>query len=537
MKKLGRIVLLLLGAVFALACIILLGINMYVQSAGTHTRIQQELSQRIGATLRLQRVSVTPWGGLKLSGITIPQSDPAVSPDFLVAKTFRLRVQFWSLFSQPLVIKEVSLVNPTVVWSQNAHGEWRLPMTFEKAPSEDGHSATEGHALAASTPAAAASLPAAPSMPAEQKPAAIDPGAPDEQSQEDEGEIEPAGAAAFTPEVRRVNLSGGNFRFLDNRGKPVAAFNGVEFRSNFRTATAVRGNASIAKTSIRDRFFLEALQSPIHYSPTRLDLAQISAKAAGGDLSGRFTMQHQEAESPFTAMVKFRDVQADRVVSEAGGPAGVVQGKLEGHLEAVGRTADPNALSGSGEIFLRDGEVKQYSLLVALGRLLQIEELTQLHLDQAQVKYHINPGVVVVDELLLRSPNIRLSGKGTITFAGKIRLESQLALNDKIRGQLFQAIRDNFQPTAEPGFAAVDFQVSGTVEKPKTNLMDKVVGRDLKDLGGVINSLFGGKKQEKRKPKPEPADASPAPAAEAEPSLAPAAAPTPSSSPELSPVP
>jgi hypothetical protein len=31
--------------------------------------------------------------------------------------------------------------------------------------------------------------------------------------------------------------------------------------------------------------------------------------------------------------------------------------------------------------------------------------------------------------------------------------------------------------------------------------MDKLVGRDLKDLGNVINSLFGGGKQERSKKK------------------------------------
>ena len=48
------------------------------------------------------------------------------------------------------------------------------------------------------------------------------------------------------------------------------------------------------------------------------------------------------------------------------------------------------------------------------------------------------------------------------------------------------------------GYAAVNFKVSGTVERPKTDLMDKLVGRDLRDLGGVINSLFGHAKKKKK---------------------------------------
>jgi hypothetical protein len=103
-----------------------------------------------------------------------------------------------------------------------------------------------------------------------------------------------------------------------------------------------------------------------------------------------------------------------------------------------------------------------------------------------------------------------------------LRLDSQLALNDKVRRQLFTPIRENFQALKEPaGYAAIDFKVSGTVERPKTDLMDKLVGRDLRDLGGVISSLFGHSKKKKKPaeevtpsptPIPSPNDTAPTPA-------------------------
>src|SRR5437762_13195639 len=74
-------------------------------------------------------MSVTPWGGLELSGITIPQIVSVGPKNFLQARTFRLRVRFLSLFSRRLVIKDVSLVRPRVVWPQNTEGKWRLPNT------------------------------------------------------------------------------------------------------------------------------------------------------------------------------------------------------------------------------------------------------------------------------------------------------------------------------------------------------------------------------------------------------------------------
>src|SRR5207249_11375967 len=110
-----------------LGAILLTGVNLYVQSQGTHAKIQQELSRRLGTTLGIRSMSVTPWGGLELSGITIGQTSPGGPKHFLEAKTFRLRVRFLSLFSRRLVIKEVALINPNIVWPQDAEGKWKLP--------------------------------------------------------------------------------------------------------------------------------------------------------------------------------------------------------------------------------------------------------------------------------------------------------------------------------------------------------------------------------------------------------------------------
>jgi type II secretion system protein N len=482
-KKLSRLLLIGVGAVLGIAIILLLAVNLYVQSQATQARIQQELSQRLNTPLHIGGISVTPWGGLTLNGITIPQTKPGTSGDFLDAKTFRLRIRFGSLFAQRLVIKEISLIKPNVVWIQNADGKWRLPEAPEpnRPPLE---------------PARPSPLPA---LPAPSRSSVTAEATPIRPPIELAAKAEKPAPAPYAPEIRRVKLADGAFHFLDGNGKVVARFTGVDFRSSLRSTTALSGTIEIEKTSLRDKFFLEDLQSPLRYDPTILDFAKVSAKADGGQITGNFSMRPQAEDSPFTAQIQFHDLQADRIVTEAGGAKGIVKGRLEGMLQAAGKTADPNALTGRGEIFLRNGEVQQYSLLVALGQILQIEELTQLHLEQAEVKYHLSPGLITVDDLVLRSPNIRLSATGTITFAGKLRLESQLAINEKIRGQLFRAIRDNFQPTSEPGYAAVAFQVSGNVDHPKTNLMDKLVGGDLKNLGGVLNSLFGGGKSERPK--------------------------------------
>lgn len=521
MRKLRLIALVAFGVLIALGAILLIGVNLYVQSQGTQAKIQQELSQRLGTPLQIREMSVTPWGGLELSGIAIAQS-PAANPTpfpFLRARTFRLRVRPLSLFSRRLVIKEVSLVDPNVVWPQDAEGKWRLPSSRK----EQAHvSQSEGGGVRPELADRGASAPETGPAPAD---LSASPGLTEDKLQE--RPRTPSGV--LTPEVESVNVKSGNFTFLDHTGALLASFTGVDFRTNIRSAMALRGNAKVAKISLRDRFFLEELESSLRYEPDVLELSKISARAGNGEINGYFAMQPESEDSPFTTSVTFHDVLADRIVVDAGGPKGMVQGKLQGDFEASGKTADPGGLIGKGEISLRNGRVRQYSLLVLLGEIFQIDELRELHLEQAEAKYQVSPGLVAIDELILRSPNIRLSASGTIGFDGALKLDSQLAINDRIHGQLFKAIRQNFQPSNEPGYYALDFKVGGSIERPSTNLMDKLVGRDLSDM---INSLFGGRKTERPKKKKKRTEevmtATPSPSAVPEEAPQPAATPVPS---------
>jgi type II secretion system protein N len=514
-QKFGRLAFIFIGGLLILGAVLFLALNLYVQSQGTQARIQQELRQRFGATLKIGRMSVTPWSGLKLSGITIAQGTTGTSGNFLEAKNFGLRIAFFSLFSRRLVIKEVSLVNPSVVWPQNSDGKWRLPDLRRERPEDipniaakSGNSSpgeTENTELAAER--------RAPAVPSKQpRPH------PNEKTNT---------AAGFISEVHKVSVTNGSFRFLGRESESVASFEGVGFRAAVNNASSLKGNARVARVSVRDRFFLQQLRSPLRYDANGLDLSQISAHVGGGDVTGRFTMQPEAEESPFHVEMKFRGVQADQIITEAGGPGGVLQGKLEGNMKTEGKTTDPDAIAGSGEIFLHDGQLRQFNLLVALGQLFQIEELTQLHLDQAEAKYHLTPGAVAIDELVLRSANIHLSATGTVSFRGKLHLSSRLAINEKIRAQLYKPIRANFQPTEEPGYSAVDFEVSGTVERPKTNLLEKVVGRDLKDL---VNSFLGGKSDKPKKKKGAPTNVESTPSATPGTSASPAG-PSPANSP------
>ncbi len=512
MQRILRTVAIVIGSLVALCVLVIIGLNLYVQSVGAQARIQQELSHRFGVPVKIRSISITPWGGLTLGGISV--TDPARNTDFLAAKAVEMHAAMSSILSGTIVIKKVSLVRPDVVWAQDQDGRWRLP--GEQGARQPPAAPENPIAPAVSPPTAtpqseAAASVSPPPMVASQPPPVEEPASTEAHSQP---------VRQIIPDVRRAAIRNGSFRFLDKRDALVAAFEGVELQTTVERTDLLQGVVRIERFSAHDRFFLQKLRSPFKYSTDGVELSRISAKAAGGEIAGVFDVRPAEDNSPFHLKVQFKNLKADDVVTDAGGNRGMITGELDGNLDASGKAGNENGMTGSGEIVLRNGKLQQYSLLVALGQILQIEELTQLQLDQAEAKYHLEGGQVRVDDLVLRSPNLRLSATGNISLSGKLHLDAQLAINEKVRNQLFKPIRQNFQPTSDPQYSAVDFQVTGTLERPRTNLVDRIVGRDLKD---IVSGFLGGKKSGKNKKAPLP-DASP------QESASPAAGATPSPS-------
>src|SRR5690242_18116666 len=155
-------------------------------------------------------MSVTPWGGLQLSGITIPQTSSTGPRHFLEAKTFQLRVRFLSLFSRRLVIKEVSLINPNVVWPQDVEGKWKLPRSRETKTATPSVSKPEARSQPfqnsqTHTAPVVTSSPA--NLPSTAQAIVGNPSPMQEPR------------LAVPPEVRRVSIKNGNFSFLDHTGR------------------------------------------------------------------------------------------------------------------------------------------------------------------------------------------------------------------------------------------------------------------------------------------------------------------------------
>jgi hypothetical protein len=118
---------------------------------------------------------------------------------------------------------------------------------------------------------------------------------------------------------------------------------------------------------------------------------------------------------------------------------------------------------------------------------------------------------VVVDKIAIASNNFIMDATGESSFEGALNLAARFHVNEKIRRETRGLIGANFEPSETEGYTNMPFRISGTLARPKTDLLDKLVGTRIgQDLGGLINSfLRPSQGQKKKKPTQPPPVATP----------------------------
>ena len=469
-QKLLKGVLIAAGAVAALAAVGVLAINLYVQSAGTQKRIENALSSGLKVPVHITNTIVTPWSGLKASGITIPQIPPATG-NFLEAASFTARFDWMALFKHRLDATEVSLDDPVISWFQSPGGRWELPR--EKAV-----------AVVKTSPVPSAPSPA--------------PG------------VQPAPAAKSRPWeiiVHQLIVNGASFDFWDDKGNRVLEFAGVQFNCVDPRATGTHGRASCKNISLHDRLFFRNMGTDWSFADGTVKLSSFQTTAGGGMIHGDAQVETQARRSPFKADVDFAGVNVDELMIEGGQPAGEVTGMLKGRLDLTGNTAKRSSINGTGHLELAGGRMQDIDVLQILGQGLQIPDLVELDLKTAEADARVVGGVVNVDKLVLESQNLAVTAHGTIDTGGKLALDARLTINAAISEKLPSFILTYFKPGDTSDSHYIDFQVGNTLEHPKTNLIDNILGHRIESqMTDLIQSIFGKKKGKK---KDEPAGAQP----------------------------
>ncbi|CAN5746378.1 hypothetical protein BH09VER1_BH09VER1_11380 [soil metagenome] len=456
MPKFAKRFLFVCAALLIAAAIVLLIINIYLQSSGVQQRIRTAASRALGAEISVGSTSYTPWNGLVLRDIKIPEPN-STDRMMVEATALRLRFALFPLFGQRFVVTECSLFEPKLTVRQMATGDWLVPLPPARTPEIS----------------VAPSTDVAPSAPIK--------------------------GPSFKAELQFFRLTGATLTFIDAKGHLILFAERCDIDARIDKNLSATGSFEVGRAEIAGALKPRHVKGPFSWDGKALDLSEIKGQLASGEILGKCRIETGE-NSMFDLSLQLNEILLKRLFSDANLSPGKTEGQLKGTLSLKGDPKTSSSLEGTGHFELVNAKLKPVEFLSKIGEVLGIDELRLLQLKDATIDLTVHDERVQVSSVL-SSENLELTGSGPIRFNGKMNIDAKLRVNRKIQRQLQGVLSRNFVATDDPEYRQVAFSITGKIDNPKTDLVDKVIGMD---VGGLFKSLF-------RAPSPRKSNDTPAP--------------------------
>jgi hypothetical protein len=435
------------AGLIALAAVVLLCVNLYLQSGGVQQRIRDSAQRALGAEVKVRSTMYLPWSGLVIRGITVP--DPE-NPSVNVAEAEALRIRFAlrPLTEGRFLITECTVFKPKLVIRQLENGDWVVPLGGQRVEVAE---------------------------------------APKESP------TTPAKGISFKAELQSVRLRGGSIVFLNAKDRAIVTLDRTNIIARIAPDHSATGTFEIGRSDFFSSLKPRNIGGPFTWDGKVLDFPDIQGSLAGGKLTGKYHVESSE-QPHFTLALQLSGVLLRKLVEDAQVEPGKTEGVLQGSLDLSGDPRDSASLNGAGHFELVSARLRPVEFLVKLGELLQVDELQLLKLSDARLDATIRDERVQVDDITLKSDNLILRGTGPVRFNGKINLDASLLVNRKIQQQLRGVLSKNFVDSEDPEYRELPFTVTGRINNPKTDLLDKLIGTKVgQDVGGMlINILRSG---------------------------------------------
>ncbi len=444
--------------------IIVFAANLYLQTDAVQERIQRAASQAAGVPVQIQGTSYTPWSGVKVTGIVVPQEGDSQVP-FLDVASVSVRFRLLALLRGQFLVREVLVKNPVLSVVQRADGRWARPPAFPAVAEEV--TVKPGGPVVIEAPDAVGT----PSVPTTPAPAV------------------PIVAVPVLP-LERLRIRDGEAHFEDASRRRAGFLEGIELDVLPANDGSATGSFRISRAELFGRLFPYDIRGTFTYRAGQLEIPDFEAVWAEGVLTGRLLIS-TGAEPRFSASLRAVDVVLAKLAQDSGFRGEGTRGKMFGSCEITGVPGRPDSFIGAGHVELRSARFEPAEFIRQIGEIMAISELQMLQLKVARADFTIADQKVQADAIVLESENLFLEARGPAEFNGDLNLEAKLHLNDKLRRDLRALLGKNLRDSERDGYMHVPFSVTGTVSRPESDLLEKISGvRIGRDVGGLLKNLL-----------------------------------------------
>ncbi len=159
---------------------------------------------------------------------------------------------------------------------------------------------------------------------------------------------------------------------------------------------------------------------------------RLSARIAGGTLLLDGSVA-AEAPGEFALTVALGDADLERLAGELTGAANRYRGRVFGGVEVTGSRAGRHSLAGRGQLRLRDADIYELSVIVALLKILRVKAPDRNAFSTSLVDFRIEGPRAYLDTIELSGDAISLVGNGEIDLDSNINLTFRPIMGDSER--------------------------------------------------------------------------------------------------------
>jgi hypothetical protein len=182
------------------------------------------------------------------------------------------------------------------------------------------------------------------------------------------------------------------------------------------------------------------VQGPLAMDGSGVRFGALAAGAAGGGrrlsarlADGALLADGSAAAGPagrFTVVASLQDADLQRLANDATATPQRYRGRLSGGIELNGSRAGTHSLSGRGQVRLRDADLYELPVVVALLKILRVKAPDRNAFGSSLVDFRVEGPHAYLDTIELSGDAISLVGTGEIDFDTNLRLSFRSIMGD-----------------------------------------------------------------------------------------------------------
>ena len=457
--------LLLLVFLLAVPLLLLLGLNLLLQTTPIKERLRSTLSITLGMPISFSSLSATLCGDIKVVGISGGAVGNSVS---FKGDSIFISPSYLRLLHGEILINDLRIIHPVL------------------------HSSLTQVAM----PPGPSSLPVLETPQASVTPSSSlqQPSLQPSQTTSTSAVALPTQAQIILRQIPRLAVTDAEVTLLNTQNLPIATIEGMSLLGSLTSTGTWQGTLKAHQVIVGNSLILHDLDSPITLSSgiSKLSLEGLTATLGGGKLAGEFTLALPPSALQYQTHLTLTGAKLNQFFLDASLGNLASEGAITGDLQLSGVAGSAETMEGTGNLLCTDAVIQPADFLRQIGEILQIQELQMLHLAEGKAAFNIHQGETQITQLYLRSQNLILTAQGPMKPNGDLDLQARLLFNEKLTGRLHGLIGSQLSPAPEAGYSQVSFRVYGPAKSPKTDLLERLTGIHIGgDLGGLLQGLFG----------------------------------------------